>query len=758
MGRGGNGRNGSGVGGLAGGGVDGSGASTSGRMVDLDRLFLLLSRGGGGGGGGGNGGGSGGGNARRNNSGGGGGGRGTNGGPRGGQGGGGNRGGGFGNGGRTDGVQTVRGDGEWACGQCGFLRNFARRTVCLGCGAARGQQRQQPGAGGTRGGAPTARGGKGSAPMGTSGGPGGGGKGGGKGVPGPQRGGQPTMAAAAVGGVLQRGPPAHGLRPQPLGPPPAFSRGGRYTGPVGPDGKRPLLSSSWAGIAARAPPQAGGGAALGPASSASGGGSTTQRAADEATVARGAARGPVVDAEGFTLVVGKGKGRRPREEGNVTSHPAGDSGEQVRAWDPPPTETAPAADGEGGGTAPGDQQADAGDLGQETFEDAVEDGPTVSDLRDQMDRDKEAVEYLVQRGYGEGHPLLEAAQAQAAASKAHWQNARPGVAVTQRMLWAEKALARAKKAQAKMEQAIDDLDREYEAERESRVQQLHSLRERTKERESKLASVSREAAEEFQGAGGGQADGQLQEAFGTIDGPLRDAVSEALASAPEGSALRTRLAGALGSLDSLRGLVERVARPRWADVYDMAEDDGDQWGECGGDDTYGGYGGHRQAWYTPHTYQDQSWGGDGDGWQEASAWGHGDCRHADDAMDTGDVQVPTWWSPAPHTDTAPARAWQRRKLNDEDAGGMQGRHIGGDDAGVTDHANAARLQAATNDAASTAQAEPAPPTPNLADQALERRKQEVWDLAQDQNVQVTVGAIASMASEELEEWATKYLL
>ncbi len=465
-----------------------------------------------------------------------------------------------------------------------------------------------------------------------------------------------------------------------------------------------------------------------------------------------------MDADGFTLVVGKGKGRRPREEGGAAPLSAGDGGEPAGARDPSTLDTSHAAEGEGGGAAPSEQRADGGDLGQETFEDAVGDEPTVSDLRDQMDRDKEAVDYLVERGYGEGHPLLVAAQAQAEASKALWQNARPGVAVTQRMLWAEKALARAKKAQAKMEQAIDDLDREYEAERESRLQQLHSLRERTKEREAKLANVSREAAEEFQGAGGGQADGQLQEAFGTIDGPLRDAVSEALASAPEGSALHTRLAGALGSLDSLRGLVERVARPRWADVHDMAEDDDEQWGECGGDGAYDGYGVYRQPWYSPHANHNPSWGGDDDGWQGASTWGHWSSRHADDAMDTDDVQVPTWWSPAPLDDTAPARAWRRRKLNDEDAGGMQGRHVGGEDVAVTDHANAARLQAATSDAAAAAQVEPAPPTPNLADQALERRKQEVWDLAQDQNVQVTVGAIASMASEELEEWATKHLL
>ncbi len=74
--------------------------------------------------------------------------------------------------------------------------------------------------------------------------------------------------------------------------------------------------------------------------------------------------------------------------------------------------------------------------------------------------------------------------------------------------------------------------------------------------------MSRKAAEEFRALGSDGGDRPLREAVGTIDGPLRDAVNEALESAPEGSPLRTRLSGALGSLDALRGLVEQVAKPR----------------------------------------------------------------------------------------------------------------------------------------------------------------------------------------------------
>ncbi len=760
MGRGGGGRDGAGGGG---GGASGGGGK---RTVDVDALMRFLS-----GSGGGNGGGGGGGQRRGNGSGGGG----------GGNGGALSGGGGHGVGSFRNGGGAAGGGGDWACGECGFLRNFARRVACLGCGAARGQQRPRPNVAPPRGGSAAAKGGKGSAGKGGGGGPGSRAQEVGKGGLERQRGVQ--GASAAAGGALGRGgPPAHGLRPQPqprATPLTATARQGGYVGPVGADGKRPLLSSSWAGIVARAPAMAGGidGGASATAScvGTKGGTRPAGMAGDLATSSGGAgaaaagttimgtaggqgsSRAPVVDADGYTLVVGKGKGKLGKTSMAAASPSADgyDGAVPASGTSPSGTDTCAAVDDGWGGAMPGHQREGAVQPEGEAAGDAAEEGPSIDDLKGQMERDREAVEYLAQRGYGDGHPLLEAARAQATASKALWQGARPGVAVTQRMLWAEKALARAKKAQAKMEQAIDDLDRDYEAERESRVAQLQDLRARTREREAKLASVSREAAEEFKGTAEDAAEGHLREAVGTIDGPLRDAVSEALACAPEGSALRTRLSGALGSLDCLRGLVQQVARPRWTDVYDMADDDGDQWEGGGGEDGCGGY---HSAWYQPCARQSSSWNGGGDGWCEEPYWHSGGRYNDEDGMDTDEVQVPTWMESETPADAAPSRAWRRRRLDDEDTGGMQGRHVGSDDAGTIDHANAARLQAATSAAAVAPLGEPAPPTPNLAAQALERRKQEVWDLAQDQGVEVTMDAIANMAAEDLEEWSTKHLL
>ncbi len=108
------------------------------------------------------------------------------------------------------------------------------------------------------------------------------------------------------------------------------------------------------------------------------------------------------------------------------------------------------------------------------------------------------------------------------------------------------------------------------------------------------------------------------------------------------------------------------------------------------------------------------------------------------------------------TDGSP-RAWQRRELNNGDPSGTQGRHGGDDVADAGSHEAAARMQAAAAGTAGASGTTPAPPTPNRAAMALAKRKQEMWDIAQDQIIQITVEAIANMASEEREEWATAHL-
>ncbi len=470
-----------------------------------------------------------------------------------------------------------------------------------------------------------------------------------------------------------------------------------------------------------------------------------------------------VDQDGYTLVTGKGKSRTRwtaaggKAAAAETARPEERAGEQQACGDGAAAAATEAEADHGGGGDNGGLQAAAAIEG-EACQDGDDGAPSIDELKAQMERDRQTVTLLAQRGYATGHPLVDEAERQAAASKAAWQSASPGAAVTRRLLWAEQALARAKKAQARTEQAIDDLDREYEAERDARVRQLHELRSRTREREAKLAEISREAAQEFTAAGDGRggAGGHLQEAVGTIEGPLRDAVSEALASAPEGSALRTRLQGALGTLDTLRGLVENAAQPAWSNVYDMAQDDDNHWEEGPPGATTAAY---RQQWYTPHW--DQHWTDGGDDWHGAPQWGYGGHYEEGDGMDTTEVQAPSWYRLQDEATTPPPRAAQRRRIEGEDPNGLQGRYTGGRADGVAEHEAAARMQAEIGDAAaaaSTTASSPAPPTPTAAEHALEQRKQEIWDMAQDQHVQVAVAEIAAMAEDELEAWASANLL
>ncbi len=149
-------------------------------------------------------------------------------------------------------------------------------------------------------------------------------------------------------------------------------------------------------------------------------------------------------------------------------------------------------------------------------------------------------------------------------------------------------------------------------------------------------------------------------------------------------------------------------------------------------------------------------------------------------METSDVQVPTWMSqhPTAATDvnataaTPTGRVCKRWKVEGADPNGFQGRQADDGEGGNLDHENAARLQAAVNDASNAAAAAasatagvagavadgtPQPPTPNVQDLALERRKQQIWDQAQDEGVLVSMEAIAGMVAEELEEWAAAHL-
>ncbi len=619
-------------------------------------------------------------------------------------------------GGMFGGGSAQRGGERWACSACEFRANFAERTVCFRCGAARG------------GGATSARG------------PNGGGDGtgpprrphGGGAAQADQRSRQPQRETSALGRVSQPAVPNHGLRPAAAwngAAPIATARAAA----IGADGRRPILA--WAGTAPQPPPQSQPAHAPRPQPAAHsdrplGGGGSGEAAPP--TVAS-------VDGDGFTLVANRGRGRGPAQPGQQ-AHQSATGAAAAAAIAGPRQRGGNAEDGEhqqaptSSGTTAGAADDDEAIGGAE---------PTSEELKDAYHKAQRLVEVLVQQGLQDGDPVLETAQQQAASAKQAWEGSKPGIGVSKRLVFAEQALARARRGQAKMEQEIDDLDMQYEAERAKRVQQLHDLRATTRRREAFLAQLSRQAAEEFQG-GDGDVDGQTNIAVQTIEGPIRDAVLEAHDAAPEGSELRTRLSGALGALSELSATVARTSRARWADdeadYFDMDGGDHDDgwWGH--GDDAHWNSGG----WTGPH--------GDG-GHRDQAARGAAD-------MDTGDIAVPSWYPAGGRGEDDSAghdRANKRWRKQDEDPNGVQGRHANPAEV-PSDHENAARLQAAVASAATAGAAVPAPPTPNLALEALERRRQEIWDLAQDQGAEISSDTIAQMSMEQLDRWQTEYLL
>ncbi len=292
--------------------------------------------------------------------------------------------------------------------------------------------------------------------------------------------------------------------------------GGAAAGPIGAYGQRPILA--WAGIAARGP-------ASGPLAAetrdSSGAGGTTMRTGGNG----GAAAAPRVDQDGFQLVQGRGRAAQavpsrgldvgvatnigPLPAGAQGGHGDGDAQTPARGIHSQPADVqmgdgpAEGATDEGGRT----DVPVAVDGGAEVGPPEGPSEPTEGELREAHARDRQLVEYLTRQGLDADHPVRAAAEAQAAESRRAWDAAKPGKAVTLRMRWAEEALTRARRSQARMEQTIDDLDRDYEEKRLHYIDQLSDLRARTKEREDKLAEVARQAAIEFGsaevGLGGG---------------------------------------------------------------------------------------------------------------------------------------------------------------------------------------------------------------------------------------------------------------
>ncbi len=213
-------------------------------------------------------------------------------------------------------------------------------------------------------------------------------------------------------------------------------------------------------------------------------------------------------------------------------------------------------------------EEDADAQGEEAYE------PTEEELKGFWEAAKEVLAYAKRQGYPPEHPVRQNAQNHVDETLAQWQAVRPPKAIPARMGWAEEALQRARKAQAKAEQELDDLDRQYELDREEKQRILQEARERTRERERKLAELSKEAAEEYRTDGGDDGVKMLRGTFRTLDTEVGPALEAALGRADQGSEQHAVLQRALQAVMVLHGALGVARGGEATDYFDMAEQDG----------------------------------------------------------------------------------------------------------------------------------------------------------------------------------------
>ncbi len=276
------------------------------------------------------------------------------------------------------------------------------------------------------------------------------------------------------------------------------------------------------------------------------------------TVPMAEARRGAVEEDGYTRV--QAHSRPGNSQGNVAS---GNGGHQ--------SDVTP-------GDADGDQSMDPerwedwdeddGDQGHEAY------APSEEELRGYWEAAKEVLAYARRQGYPPEHPVRQNAQRHVDETLAEWQAVRPPKAIPTRMGWAEEALQRARRAQAKAEQDLDDLDRQYEIDREEKQRVLREARDRTKEREQKLAELSREAAEEYRTDGGDSEVKMLRGTYRTLDTEVGPALEAALGKADQGSEQHAVLQKALQAVLVLHGALGVATGGDAADYFDLSEQDG----------------------------------------------------------------------------------------------------------------------------------------------------------------------------------------
>ncbi len=636
------------------------------------------------------------------------------------------RGGGTSGGGAAAGARR---EGDWNCGGCSFS-NFARRGRCLRCGLARGASRG--GGGGDGRGA-----GGGTAPRSTSGAGGGA---------------QPQRETSALGRLTRLGPADAGLRPSTVaagGIARAGNGGGVREGPVGADGRKPLLSwskAASAGISAQpkaaapplAPPCVGADAVdrRGEDRATTDSSSSAQRAGlGEADAGASTAAASSAEDDGFTRVVHRRKGRFNRPVGEKSEGAATDL-------------EAGADDDEGGdedlGTCDDDMDEDEGAHGPS------DEPPSKEELKARWEHEKQLLDFLQRQGRQRHEDVVREAWQRCEDAKSAWEGAKTPTSLPRRFMRAEESVRKARKKIAALEQEGDDIDEQYKQDRAVVDEKLAEARRWLREREAALDAVHAEAAAR-KGWSGPQPKGDRDAMEGerirgwaaSLDTKVAPRLQAALEAMSPGTQGHAELSAAIALLS---GLSVEAAN---ADEQCVAERAG--YYDIGGGDS----GGESGPW------EPSQLGGE---WNEDRQRGeqrwHGDAPHAQPH------HYSTWQSPAGWQDRARWGdvSWYAQEQAARSNDRFQG-HAAIETGGSTQWASeeeriTAERAYALQEAAVAATSASGFATANATAAAASVHVQRILDikkLADDNGVQYDSAQLDAMSPAEAEDWARTYL-
>ncbi len=442
-----------------------------------------------------------------------------------------------------------------------------------------------------------------------------------------------------------------------------------------------------------------------------------------------ACKGPT-DGDGFTTVAAANGQRAANVGGTVPQCQVGTasgSGNAPQGQGVPRTPAAVPASAEGGGSSGTWTTSDGpgGGDGDQTMllDDGTEHGddpeggtehyPSEGELRGYWEAAKEMLAFTKRQGHPEDHPVRRNAQCQVDEAFARWRAAAPPKAVHARMGWAEEALRRARRAQERAEHELEELDRQYELDRQQKLQALDEARERTRARAQKLADISKEAVEEYQGDAADDEGNLLRGTFQTIDTQVGPALETVLATMEEGSEQHKILRQTLLTVATMHSALGIATGGPTTDYFDMAAEDG----------------GAEATVASP-----------AEGGAEAAAAGTN--------MDTTSIRAPRWLEPKRGGEPDPASTTgvqpPRWKKNRADDGGTS--------------RSAAPSEGAQGTAEGSGGAPAASATSDTQDDGFEQRRRNIIAQASAEGIAVPGDYLNKLCPEALEEWAAEHLL